>query len=44
MKRNTKTIDKRARVGPRTPVVSTMKKLFWRRILLIRGLGSDVIF
>ena len=28
MESNTKTIAKRARVGPRTPVVSTMKKLF----------------
>ena len=43
MESNTKTIVKRARVGPRTPVVSTMKMLLLRRISSISRLGSPII-
>ena len=43
MESNTKTIAKRARVGPRTQVHMTMKKLCWTRIPSTCGLGSDMI-
>ena len=43
MESNTKTIAKRARVGPRTPVVLTMKKLFWMGISSISARLSDMI-
>ena len=43
MESNTKTIAKRARVGPRTPVVLTMKMLFWKIISSTSGLGSPII-
>ena len=36
-------IAKRARVGPRTPVVSTMKMLLLRRISSTSRLGSPII-
>ena len=34
-----KTIAKRARAGARTPVVSPMKKLFWKMFVSITCLG-----
>ena len=40
---HTKTIAKRARLGPRTPVLSTMKMLFWRKLSSISSLESDMI-
>ena len=43
MESNTKTIAKRARVGPRKPVLSTMKMLFWRKLSSISSLESDMI-
>ena len=43
MESNTKTIAKRARVGPRTQIVLTMKMLFLIRISSISGRGSDMI-
>ena len=32
-----------ARVGPRTPVLSTMKMMFWRELSSINSLESDMI-
>ena len=43
MESDTETVAKRARVGARTPVLRTMKKLFWRILLLTSGLGSPII-
>ena len=43
MESNTKTTAKRARVGPRTPVVLTLKKLFWREISSESDRRSDMI-
>ena len=43
MESNTKTIAKRARVGPRTQIVLTMKMLFSVRISSISVRGSDMI-
>ena len=43
MESNTKTVAKRARVGPRTQVHMTMKKLFWRRISSTSVLGVSII-
>ena len=43
MESNTKTIAKRARVGPRTQIVLTMKKLFLIRISSTSSLGSPMI-
>ena len=44
MESNTETVAKRARVGPRTLVVLTMKKLFRERIEFESELGSPIIF
>ena len=44
MESNTKTIAKRARVGPRTPVVLTMENMFLMEISSISCLGSPIIF
>ena len=43
MESNTKTIAKRPRVGPRTQVHVTMKKLFWRRMSSKSSLRVSVI-
>ena len=43
MESNTKTVAKRARVGPRTQVHATMKKLFLMKILWTSCLGSPII-
>ena len=43
MESNTKTIAKRARVGPRTPVVLTMKNLFLMRKPSRSLRGSPII-
>ena len=43
MKSKTETVAERARVGPHTPVVLTMKKLFRMTISSKSGLGSDMI-
>ena len=43
MESNMETVAKRARVGPRTQMLMTMKKLFWMRISSTSGLGSDMI-
>ena len=43
MESNTETVAKRARVGPRTQVHVTMKKLFWIIICSISGRRSDMI-
>ena len=43
MESNTKTIAKRARVGPRTQVVSTMEIMFWADIPSTSCLGSPII-
>ena len=37
------TLAKRARVGPRTQILSTMKKLFWMRISSTSARLSDMI-
>ena len=42
MESNTKTIAKRARVGPRTQIVLTMEILFLIRLSSISGRGSDM--
>ena len=44
MESNTKTIAKRARAGPRTPIVLTMKNMFYIIISSTSGLGSDMTF
>ena len=43
MESNTKTIAKRARLGPRTTVLLTMRMMFWIRKPSTSGLGSDMI-
>ena len=43
MESHTKTIAKRARVGPGTQMHVTMKILFWMIISSTSGLGSDMI-
>ena len=43
MESNTKTIAKRARVGPRTPVVLTMEMLFWMMFVSNKCLGITII-
>ena len=43
MESNTETVAKRARMGPRTHVVSTMKKLFWIEISSTSVRLSDMI-
>ena len=43
MESNTETVAKRGRVGPRTPVVSTITKLFGIIISSTSGLGSAII-
>ena len=43
MESNTKTIAKRARLGPRTHMHMTMGMMFWIRISSKSGLGSDMI-
>ena len=40
---NTETLAKQARVGPRTPVLLTMKKLFLMIISSTHDRGSDMI-
>ena len=43
MESNTETVAKRARVGPRTPVVFTIKIMFLMEILSTSGRRSDMI-
>ena len=43
MESNTKTIAKRARVGPRTQIVLTMKMMFLMNLSSSSRLGSPII-